>query len=66
MDPVSELEVHEVTIQLSGQVNVQAFNAFQTLLRTFISDSNAIWADQPANTRRVQARVVRQAVRQTG
>ena len=67
MDPISPNEVHEITIQVSDQVSVQAFNEFQDLLRTFIADASNIFADKPTNTatKKLKVRVVRQAVRPT-
>lgn len=64
MDPVNQFEAHEVTIQLSGQVTVQAFNLFQDKLRAFIADSSTIVVNPQTNAK-LQVRVVRQAVRPT-
>jgi hypothetical protein len=68
MDPIGQLEVHEVTIQVSGidKVNVAAFNQFQDQLRAFIATASNIVANQP-NTppEKLQVRVVRQQVRST-
>jgi hypothetical protein len=68
MDPIGQLEVHEVTIQVSGidKVNVAAFNQFQDQLRAFITTASNIVANQP-NTppEKLQVRVVRQLVRPT-
>jgi hypothetical protein len=68
MDPIGQLEVHEVTIQVSGidKVNVAAFNQFQAALQAFIATASNIVANQP-NTppELLQVRVVRQQVRPT-
>lgn len=63
MDPISQLEVYEVTIQISGKANVAAFNAFQDQLRLFIANATTIQADSPYSTAKLQVRVARQAVR---
>jgi hypothetical protein len=67
MDPISQNEVHEVTIQVSGEVTVKAFNEFQKKLREFIADASGIFATEPVQDpeKKLQLRVVRQAVRLT-
>jgi len=68
MDPIGQLEVHEVTIQVSGidKVNVAAFNQFQDELRVFIATASNIVANQPnIPPEKLQVRVVRQQVRST-
>lgn len=64
MDPVSQVEVFEVTIQISGKTAVAGFDDFQALLRTFIADASNIIADATVNPpATLNVRVVRQAVR---
>ena len=67
MDPISQTEVHEVTIQVSGEVTVKAFNEFQDKLRAFIAGASGIFATEPVQdpAKKLQVRVVRQAVRPT-
>lgn len=63
MDPVGPLEAHEITVQLSGKVAVAEYDLFRLELDKFIKAASAI---KDAANNKLQVRVVREAVRQTG
>lgn len=64
-DPVDQLEVHEVTVQLAGEVGVAAFDQYKAKLDTFIKAASAI-QDASHGNRKLKVRVVREAVRSAG